>query len=104
MCFCPSRTLLVFAAFVMLATAVQAAGPARAPSAQSSDAGELTLRAKAAFDRGNFAEAAELLTRAYAVKPSPALLYNLGRAYQQAGEKARAVEAYDRYLQSEAHP
>jgi tetratricopeptide (TPR) repeat protein len=104
MCFCPSRTPLFFAAFVMLATPARAAGPARTPSGQSSEAGELTIRAKAAFDRGNFAEAAELLTQAYALKPSPALIYNLGRAYQQGGEKAKAVAAYERYLQSEAHP
>jgi tetratricopeptide (TPR) repeat protein len=65
------------------------------------DSRELSQRAKAAFDAGDFMTAAKLLEEAYASKPWPVLLYNLGRAYQQAGSKARAVEAYQRYLERE---
>jgi tetratricopeptide (TPR) repeat protein len=75
-----------------------------APPLDGRRAGELALAAKAAFDRGAFRDAAELLKQAYALKPSAALLYNLGRAYQQAGERASAVDAYQAYLASESHP
>lgn len=68
------------------------------------DARALTIRAKRAFDAGRFVEAAELLKRAYSITPSPALLYNLGRAYQQAGDNQRAVEAYEHYLATALAP
>jgi tetratricopeptide (TPR) repeat protein len=61
------------------------------------------LQAKAAFDSGAFLEAAELLKQAHALKPSPALLYNLGRAYQQAGDRLKAIDAYEAYLAAQAH-
>ncbi len=40
------------------------------------------------------------LERAYALKPHPAVLYNIGRALETQGEYARAADAYRRYLQS----
>lgn len=48
---------------------------------------------------GHFAEAAELLERAYKLHPEPVLLYNLGRAYDGLGENEKAVDAYKRYLE-----
>ena len=57
-----------------------------------------------AFDEGRFAEAAALLERAYALAPSSSLLYNLGRAHQQAGNKRRAIDAYRKYLAAETSP
>ena len=65
---------------------------------------ELAVSAKVAFDEGRFAEAAELLERAYALSPSSSLLYNLGRAHQQAGNKRRAIDAYRKYLAAETSP
>ena len=73
------------------------------PEAEA-QARNLTVQAKTAFDAGHFAEAAALLVRAYAASPSSTLLYNMGRAYQQAGERARAIDAYQRYLASESAP
>jgi tetratricopeptide (TPR) repeat protein len=70
-------------------------------AARAKDARALTVRAKSAFDAGDFAQAAQLLEEAYRLSPSSALLYNLGRAYQQAGSRQLAVEAYTRYLASE---
>jgi tetratricopeptide (TPR) repeat protein len=78
----------------------------RPASAQSrpNSAAELAARAKATFDRGEFQEATVLLQQAYALEPTSALLYNLGRAYQQGGDKAKAIEAYERYLAQAGHP
>ena len=69
-----------------------------------SKAADLAAQAKATFDRGEFREAADLLKQAYALEPTSALLYNLGRAYQQAGDKADAIEAYEHYLREAGHP
>lgn len=80
-----------------------AAPPATTPP-NDDGARTLTLQAKAAFDAGRFAEAADLLSRAYALKPSATLLYNMGRAYQQAGDKQRAIDAYEKYLATESFP
>ena len=73
------------------------------PEAEA-QARNLTVQAKTAFDAGHFAEAAALLVRAYAASPSSTLLYNMGRAYQQAGDRARAIDAYQGYLATESAP
>jgi tetratricopeptide (TPR) repeat protein len=81
------------------------AGWARPPSKDAKDttsrARALTLEAKSAFNEGRFTQAAELLEQAYALEPSPSLLYNRARALQQAGDKRRAIEAWERYLASQ---
>ena len=61
-------------------------------------------RSEDRVDAGHFAEAAALLVRAYAISPSSTLLYNMGRAYQQAGDRNNAIDAYQRYLASESAP
>jgi tetratricopeptide (TPR) repeat protein len=87
-----SIAALGFAFVVSLSSLAIAQGPARG------DPHALSQAAKAAFDAGDFETAAKLLELAYANKPWPVLLYNLGRAYQQAGNKPKAVLAYERYL------
>jgi len=72
--------------------------------ATEAEARNLTVQAKTAFDAGHFTEAANLLVRAYAASPSSTLLYNMGRAYQQAGDRTNAIDAYQRYLASESAP
>jgi tetratricopeptide (TPR) repeat protein len=73
------------------------------PTAEA-EARNLTVQAKTAFDAGHFTEAAALLVRAYAISPSSTLLYNMGRAYQQAGDRSNAIDAYQRYLATESAP
>jgi tetratricopeptide (TPR) repeat protein len=54
------------------------------------------------FDAGRFAEAAESYAAAYAAAPSKhALLYNIGLAYDKAGEDEKALAFYQDYLQRE---
>lgn len=55
----------------------------------------------AAYRAGDFPKAAELLQRAYALKPAPVLLYNLARAYEGMGKDADAVKTYRAYLKDE---
>src|SRR6185369_1203551 len=50
------------------------------------------------FDRGDFLEAAKQFERAYAEDPLPAFLYNIGTAYDSAGDRKHAIEAYRKYI------
>jgi iron complex outermembrane receptor protein len=56
----------------------------------------MSLIAQKQFDEG-IAE----LERAYAIKPHPNVLYNIARAYQDAGRSKEALDAYRRYLASD---
>ncbi len=55
-------------------------------------------KAKAAFGLGHFKEAADAYEAAFALKPTPALLYNAAQAHRMAGNKARALDLYQSYL------
>ncbi|TVQ95534.1 MAG: tetratricopeptide repeat protein [Deltaproteobacteria bacterium] len=47
-----------------------------------------------AYDAGAFEDAARLLRQAYALDPDPRLAFNVGRAYELAGEHALALEFF----------
>jgi tetratricopeptide (TPR) repeat protein len=70
--------------------------PADDPQAEAL---RLFEESKVAYREGRFDDAVSLLTEAHQLFPEPVLLYNLGRALEGAGEYARAVEAYDEYLE-----
>jgi outer membrane receptor protein involved in Fe transport len=55
----------------------------------------MSLISQGQFDRG-IAE----LQEAYAIKPHPNVLFNIARAYMDAGRSAEALEWYRRYLQA----
>lgn len=59
---------------------------------------ELFRQSGVEYQAGRFAQAAALLERAWARFEEPILQYNLGRAWEGAGEPAKAIEAYRRYL------
>lgn len=58
----------------------------------------LAREANDLYEQGEYRQAAVLLERAYALYPTPSLLYNLGRAFEEDGDGARAIDAYQRYL------
>ena len=93
----------VVVAFNMSAFPARAGEPAADSMAARPDdartyALELFEQSKTLYDRGEFREAAALLERAHAAYQEPVLLYNLARAYQEAGELEKALDAYERYL------
>lgn len=105
-----SRTRLGFVSYVLLSVlwlTVAAQKPATAqekPAAADTDA-----RARRAFeagrdayDHGSFTAALAHFEEAYALRPSPELLYNVGRAADSDGQPSRAIAAYSSYL--EAYP
>ncbi len=59
-------------------------------------------RGRAAYDAGNFKEAAAAFTEAYEHKPQPEILYNIGAAYQRGGDTKQAIKHYQLYLNN--HP
>lgn len=96
-----SPTNLVIAALASLLLAGTAAAQAE-PAGESGRGRALDLLEESAalYREGRFAEAATLLRRAHELHPSPALLYNLGRALEGAGDAEGALEAYEGYLDS----
>lgn len=50
------------------------------------------------FEKGQFAQAAIAFARAYELKPSFKLLYNIGQVENELGHYAAALAAYTRYL------
>lgn len=79
-------------------------GPAPAecqdtPNDQDSEARGLFLAGEAAFEGGRFEEALEHFERAHELSGRPELLYNIGTTAERLRIDARAIEAYERYLE-----
>jgi tetratricopeptide (TPR) repeat protein len=62
---------------------------------------DLTDLGEKAYREGRFAEAADLLQRAYELYPSAVLLYNLARVQESAGNDRQAADLYQRYLEAD---
>lgn len=52
------------------------------------------------YQKGDYKGAADTLLEAYELKPVPALLFNIARSYEKAGESAKALTFYRRYRDS----
>jgi tetratricopeptide (TPR) repeat protein len=50
------------------------------------------------YKAGKYREAAEVLKKAHDAQPTPTVLYNIGRAYQRAGELREALSYYQQYV------
>ncbi|MCP4600126.1 MAG: tetratricopeptide repeat protein [Proteobacteria bacterium] len=66
---------------------------------QDDDARSQYQRGKELFQEGKYTEAAIAFQRAYELRPSFKLLYNIGQVENENGEYARALDAYTRYLE-----
>ena len=64
------------------------------------DFDRLIRSATAHYEAHQSREAIQDLERAYAIRPIPRLLYNLGRAYEQAEDYTTAADYYRRFVQS----
>ena len=98
---------MLAASFVVIATFAQAAPPlpgaARAgpqPISAAAKAGAQSLLKEGAefYQQGAFADAVEKFDQAYAIFPSPKLLFNIGQASRELGRPVESVEAFDRFL------
>jgi len=91
------RSALVLLA-LLAAVAPAAAQPAAPPDTAYREGRAHVEAGDRAFDAGDYRRAAEEYQAAYQLIPLPDLLYNLGQCYRLAGDTARAVEYYQRYL------
>src|SRR5262245_40780215 len=64
----------------------------------------LVVAARQHYDHGRCDAASDLLSEAYRLQAEPALLFNLGRAYECAGKRDAAIQAYRSYLAAAAEP
>jgi tetratricopeptide (TPR) repeat protein len=62
----------------------------------------LLREAAAQYEAGNAPACVQALRRAYAIHPSPGILYNLGRAHDLSRDYPSAVDYYEQYLAT--HP
>jgi hypothetical protein len=70
-------------------------------SGAESDFSRLNTQGEQAYQNGQFGDAANLLQQAYAIKPVPALLFNIARAYERMGNDEQAIRFYQRYLDAQ---
>lgn len=79
----------------------EARAPTTAPSPENRKAaGAAFAQGERAFATGKFAEAGEAFEDAYSFVPHPDALLNAARAWQKAGELARAANLFERYLKN----
>jgi tetratricopeptide (TPR) repeat protein len=85
---------------------VIAASPAEArrrkprPKPQISQSEQHLENGRSYFAKGDFAKAAAEYEAAYALTSEPAILFKLGQSRKGAGEYAKAIEAFNAYLQA----
>ena len=99
---CALFSTLAVAAPLAPVSSVLAAEPAVAPAADDPRARAAALYKEGAglFRENRFKEAAEKFEAAYALDPSPILLYNLARAAEEQGDGAKSIFHYRTYLAS----
>jgi tetratricopeptide (TPR) repeat protein len=85
---------------VLVVGMLGASAPASAKTVEE-EVEELSNDAISAYKAGRYQLAVEDLTRAYAIRPVTALLYNLAKAYDKLNEIDKAYENYKRYADSD---
>ena len=78
-----------------------AAGAAAAPAAETETFESLVGLATGKFKEKDYAGAVALFERAYAVQPEPAILFNIGRIYEEAQNAEAAIGYYEKFIADE---
>jgi hypothetical protein len=97
--------VLVAAAGPVAPPAPRAGSPAQSGTVLSEEAARkqargLVAEAQGLYARKRYAEAAARFERAYALKPVPAILFNMARCYDKLMDTPRALRAYRDYLRA----
>ena len=87
------RLTLVFAIAALFALPLRAAEDPALEQAKAHAA-----KAKVHYDLGEYEKAADEYIQVYRLRPLPALLYNIGQCYRQAGQYEKAKQFYNSYL------
>ena len=94
------RHAALAAAVLLLAVPAVARAKSAAPSARA----EVTRLAKLShqqYQAGDYAAAAQTLLQAYELEPVPALLFNVAKTFEKAGNVEQAMRFYQRYIDAE---
>lgn len=83
---------------VLLAALLFAPAPAQALRGGSRSPKELIRQAERLYDQKKYLEAAALLEKAYESLSDSRIIYNIARAYDQAGKETEAISYYEKYL------
>jgi hypothetical protein len=83
-----------------LAAVTLIAASARADDDALDKAREAFDRAQAAFEKGNFTEAAAQFDAAYQARPFAQFLFNIGACHEKLRDYAKAIEFYRKYLEA----
>lgn len=75
-----------------------AAGAAAAPAGETETFESLVGQATGKFKEKDYAGAVALFERAYAVQPEPAILFNIGRIYEEAQNAEAAIGYYEKFI------
>jgi tetratricopeptide (TPR) repeat protein len=86
-------------AFMLSMALVLASPVARAQKGAKSSAA-LVKEGERLFNARKYREAVDVLKRAYDAQPDPRLLYNIARAYEQAGDMREALSYYDQFIKN----
>lgn len=84
----------------MLSMALVLASPQAQAQKGSKSAAALVKEGERLFNARKYREAVEVLKRAYDAQPDPRLLYNIARAYEQAGDMREALSYYDQFIKN----
>jgi tetratricopeptide (TPR) repeat protein len=100
----PSLTARAFrGAIAVIATALVLSNAATAfadPAPVEEGARQHYRRGTAAYNLGNYQEAAKEYEQAYGATLDPALLFNIAQSYRLAGDRKKAITTYRSYLRS----
>lgn len=80
----------------------RAAPEARLSVAPKEQARALVVQGVSELQAGDYLKALDLFQRAYALFPSPKILFNLGQVYRELGRIVDALDAYERFLREAA--
>ncbi len=78
-----------------------ATSSAAAPAAETETFETLVGLATGKFKEKDYAGAVALFERAYAVQPEPAILFNIGRIYEEAQNAEAAIGYYEKFIADE---
>ncbi len=93
--------IAVSAAGPVAVSAQEGSPPPQQPESERVNrARQLFQEALAAYDEGNFPQAAEKMQEAYRLAQSPDLAFNLGRVYERMSEYDQAIRYFRIYLRS----
>jgi tetratricopeptide (TPR) repeat protein len=76
--------------------------PAAAPAGETESFDALIAQATEKFKDKDYAGSVALFERAYAVQPEPAILFNIGRIYEEAQNAEAAIGYYEKFIADES--